>query len=172
MGLHEREGSGLGSIVLGYDGLPEAEIALERAVEIAIAADSRIRIVMVAEDPPLIYGKGAGGSVGYRELKAAIEEELKPRLRKAVAALADKGVEVSGEFLSGEPAEKLAEAASDADLLVVGSRGYGPLRCVLLGSVSAQLVGSSPCPVLVFPRGARKPAGKSENAERLAAQAS
>ena len=169
IGFHERTSSGLQSIVVGYDGSPEAEIALERAVEIAKAAGARVRIAMAVEDPPLVYGKGGGASQGYLELKAAILEELQSQLQKAVAAFNDKGVEVSGKLLSGEPPVKLAEVASDADLLVVGSRGYGPLRCVLLGSVSARLVGSSSCPVMVVPRGAHQAASAAETPRAAAA---
>jgi nucleotide-binding universal stress UspA family protein len=46
----------------------------------------------------------------------------------------------------------LADQAADADLLVTGSRGYGPLRRVLIGSVSTPLMHSAPCPVMVVPR--------------------
>ena len=46
-----------------------------------------------------------------------------------------------------------SDHSDEADLLVVGSRGYGPFRRVLLGSVSAKLAESSPCPFLVCPRG-------------------
>ena len=169
IGFHERASSGLQSIVVGYDGLPEAEIALERAVEIAKVAGAHVRIVMAFEEPPLVHGKGGGARQGYAELKATILEELQSRLQKAVAAFQDKGVDVSGKLLSGEPAVKLAEVASDADLLVVGSRGYGPLRCVLLGSVSASLVGSSSCPVLVVPRGAQQAASAAETPRGAAA---
>jgi nucleotide-binding universal stress UspA family protein len=56
--------------------------------------------------------------------------------------------------MHGMPAHAIAEAAADFDLLVVGSRGYGPLRRTLLGSVSAKLMRSTPCAALVLPRGA------------------
>jgi nucleotide-binding universal stress UspA family protein len=52
----------------------------------------------------------------------------------------------------GDPADELATQASDLDLLVIGSRGYGPLRSVLLGGVSAKVMRSAPCPVFVVPR--------------------
>lgn len=63
------------------------------------------------------------------------------------------GFPVEGDLLGGPPAETLAEACEDGvDLLVAGSRGYGPLSRVLLGSVTTQLIGMAPCPVLVVPR--------------------
>ena len=52
------------------------------------------------------------------------------------------------------PPSALAEAASDLDLLVLGSRGYGPVKGTLLGSVSARVMAAAACPVMVIPRGA------------------
>jgi nucleotide-binding universal stress UspA family protein len=53
----------------------------------------------------------------------------------------------------GDPAARLAEASSELDLRVVGSRRYGPVRRALLGSVSMRLVNRAACPVLIVPRG-------------------
>jgi nucleotide-binding universal stress UspA family protein len=61
---------------------------------------------------------------------------------------------VEREFLVGDAVAELVRRTRDADLAIVGSRGYGPLRSVLLGSVSAQLVREAACPVMVVPRGA------------------
>lgn len=58
--------------------------------------------------------------------------------------------------LDGEPAEVLAEQTRELGLLVMGSRGYGPLRRVLLGSVSAALLDAARCPVMIVPRGAKR----------------
>ena len=52
----------------------------------------------------------------------------------------------------GDPAEMLAERSHELDLLVVGSRGYGPVRQVLIGGVSAELMRRAACPVLIVPR--------------------
>jgi hypothetical protein len=45
------------------------------------------------------------------------------------------------------------------DVMVVGSRGYGPLKAVLLGGVSGQVIRSAACPVIVVPRGAHSTVG-------------
>jgi nucleotide-binding universal stress UspA family protein len=50
--------------------------------------------------------------------------------------------------------DALAAASAEIDLLVCGSRGYGPLRSVLVGGVSDRLTRQAPCPVIVVPRGA------------------
>jgi nucleotide-binding universal stress UspA family protein len=61
---------------------------------------------------------------------------------------------VQPEFVVGDPVEELAKRSEAADLLLTGSRGYGPMRAVLLGSVSGRLVREADCPVIVVPRGA------------------
>ena len=54
--------------------------------------------------------------------------------------------------LDGDPAIALAAASCDLDLLIVGSRSYGPLGAVLLGAVTRRLVRAAECPVMVVPR--------------------
>jgi nucleotide-binding universal stress UspA family protein len=77
---------------------------------------------------------------------------------EAVAAEAVEGIDeqlrATGHALSGAPAPAIVDACEQAgaDLLVAGSRGYGPVTRVLLGSVSKELVHRAPCPVLVAPR--------------------
>jgi nucleotide-binding universal stress UspA family protein len=88
----------------------------------------------------------------YSELAAAIETAARRRLKEVVTRL-KASHEVEGELLTGDPARLLAgESERGLDLMVVGSRGYGPLRRVLLGTVSANLARTAACPVLVIPR--------------------
>lgn len=68
----------------------------------------------------------------------------------------------------GSPARELADEAEHLDLLVTGSRGYGPIRRLMLGSTSAKLVHHAPCPVLVLTRHADE---DRANAPRAAAAA-
>ena len=63
-------------------------------------------------------------------------------------------MEASGRLLDGDAVGELAEASAELDLLVLGSRGYGPVRRVLFGSVSRALARYAACPVVVVPRGA------------------
>ena len=68
--------------------------------------------------------------------------------------LAELGEPATGEVVTGNPATELAYAGNDLDLLVTGSRNYGPVRRLMLGSTSTRLVHEAPCPVLVLTRGA------------------
>jgi nucleotide-binding universal stress UspA family protein len=67
--------------------------------------------------------------------------------------------EIEPLLVEGEPVEVLLEHSDDLGLLVVGSRAYGPLRRVLLGSVSDALLDRAGCPVMILPRGVQHPFG-------------
>jgi nucleotide-binding universal stress UspA family protein len=60
---------------------------------------------------------------------------------------------VRTKIADGETTAALVESSAHVDLLVLGSRGYGPLKRVLLGSVSRAAVNDARCPVLIVPRG-------------------
>jgi nucleotide-binding universal stress UspA family protein len=67
---------------------------------------------------------------------------------------------VESRIVAGPPRRALVQAcADDADVMVMGSRAYGPMRSVLLGSVSRRVVDDAPCPVIIVPRGARTDLG-------------
>ena len=96
---------------------------------------------------------GKGGNAGRQELMEAIQEQARRQLIEARDSVPE-GIEVEAALVSGEPGRSLSSAAqAPGTLLVVGSRAYGPLRGVLLGSVSRQLVRTAPCPLIVTPRG-------------------
>ena len=73
-------------------------------------------------------------------------------MRRATDALGG-GVTVEADAFVEDPADVLIRVSENVDLLVCGSRGYGPLRSVLLGGVSRRLTAEAQCPVLVLPRG-------------------
>jgi nucleotide-binding universal stress UspA family protein len=89
------------------------------------------------------------------ELREAIEEQAREHLDEAASSISHD-VASEGRLVSGDPAETLADAGrAPGTLLILGSRTYGPVRRVLLGSVREVLVKAAPCPVVVHPRGAR-----------------
>jgi nucleotide-binding universal stress UspA family protein len=140
-------------IAVGFDGFPESRRALANARELAEACGAALRVIAVQEADLIsgyqdVPGYGDRGTVVRSE-----RERLEKALNEAVGRL-PLGVRPQGSLLPGSAAEVLARAAeTGVDLLVVGSRGYGPVRRVLLGGVSSALVRSAPCPILVVPRG-------------------
>jgi nucleotide-binding universal stress UspA family protein len=131
-------------IAVAYDGTPEAKAALRRAEEIAALTDATIQIFTVVAPPMPMPG-----GVGYTPMNPPDPDRI---LTEAINSV-DGGLAARGRRLDGSPAVTLAKACEDdVDLLVAGSRAYGPVMRVLLGSVSTQLVRMAPCPVLVVPR--------------------
>lgn len=133
------------TIAVAYDDTPESQAALQRAEEIARACRAKIVIYTVAAPAAIVPG-----ATGYTPAIPPQAGSIVTRTVKAV----DERLDATGRALAGVPAPAIVEACEEvgADLLVAGSRGYGPVLRVLLGSVSTQLVHKAPCPVLVVPR--------------------
>jgi nucleotide-binding universal stress UspA family protein len=166
LGYRDQASAGIGAIVVGFDGSPESGHALTAACELATRTRAKLMLVAVAEPP--VVGTGKGGSAGWRELKETIEEIMRERLTEAKETIPE-GIDVDATLVSGDPVEALVKVAdAPGTLLLVGSRGYGPLRRVLLGSVSTPLVRSAPCPLIIAPRGMHDTAERTKK-ERVEA---
>jgi nucleotide-binding universal stress UspA family protein len=151
-GMRHRRPGPLSRIGVGYIDTAEARTALATATDLAVRTSATLRLVTVvaeeAEVLPLFIGRDA-----ERAFSAAAREAYQFALDTARAGL-PTGVESTGEVLVGDVVEVLAELdETDVDVLVCGSRGYGPIRRVLLGGVSSRLVRRARSPVLVVPRG-------------------
>jgi nucleotide-binding universal stress UspA family protein len=141
----------LETVACGFDGSPESHEALAWAH--SFARGRRARLCALAVHSRIAFGGiPTTGALGFESANDALRAALEQQMREALASL-DDDREVSGRVLKGDAAAELAAASADVDLLVVGSRGYGPVRSVLLGSVSRELVRSAACPVVVLPRG-------------------
>ena len=145
---YAQRGGRLETIGVGYDGSPESRTALELARRVAEAAGAQLRVIDVVK-PPVPGGPFAGYRPDWTEDARIRREEAEARVQRAVA---DIGAFATGEVAHGEPAEELAFAGNSLDLLVTGSRNYGPIRRLMLGSTSSKLVHQAPCPVLVATR--------------------
>jgi len=132
-----------GVIGCGYDGTRSAQGALAAARGIAERTGARLRVIRVFEPIPFDVPPATMGSAYNDKLQERATEELE-------AAAVDAGAE---QVLTiGHPVKILAEQSEELDLLFVGSRGYGPLRAVIIGGVAGRLVREAACPVIVLPR--------------------
>lgn len=145
---HGAQGRDLRIIVVGWDASPEAAAAAAAATAVARPGGAELRIVEVV----------AAGGRG---------PEQEAALQRLIGGLPDE-IHAEHVLLEGEPATGLAAETESADLLVLGSRGYGPHRAVLLGSVSGRIVRTAACPVIVVPRGVAAPLEDLFRAARLA----
>jgi nucleotide-binding universal stress UspA family protein len=147
-----RQDVGLGTIGVALDGSTESEHALEAAIELSRATGARLRLMTacVLARP----ASASGWGYGVFDLGLTMSQIFQERLDEA-AKRVPEDIDVQTELLDGgPPSALLSEAAERVDLLCLGSRGYGPICRVLLGSVSTRLVKHAPCAVLVVPRGA------------------
>jgi nucleotide-binding universal stress UspA family protein len=140
-------------IGVAYDGSPEAEAALHVAEALAMELHAALTVYCVVEPtPPSAAGLAAGAGAGWPSRTA---EDHARHLLWAVSDNAPAGVNPETLLLHGDPAAEIATRARGViDLLFTGSRGYGPLRHALMGSVSGALLRDAGCPVVVMPRSA------------------
>lgn len=138
-----------GSLVVGHDGSDGADYALAQAVELAEQLRAPLVIVRawsISSAPrPSTWEFGYVSS--FDDYSAAVHEELVTDASRVV----EKHPTVSVDYraVHADPATALIDLSRDARMLVVGSRGLGGFRGLVLGSVSERCVRHAECPVLV-----------------------
>ena len=138
--------SGSGRIVVGVDGSSHSEEALRWALGQARLTGQPVDAVTSWSIPIDLGVGGEGGLVAY-DWKGLATRTLEKSVAKVVGS--PEADRVSQRAVAGHPAQVLLDAAADAALLVVGSRGRGGFRGMLLGSVSQNVVARAACPVVV-----------------------
>lgn len=148
---YERGGGEVSTIVVGVDSSEGAKEALRFALEEARLRDATVRAVHVWQYVPVGAGYVEAGFQVAEIDPAQLQSAAEAMLAASVAAVAgeDGGREVEQRVVQGAPAAALVEEARDADLVVVGSRGLGGFRGLLLGSVSHQVAQHATCPVVI-----------------------
>ena len=151
-GYAEQEHGELLRVGIGFADTAEGRAALALGRELADRTGGTVRIVA---------GSGLSATLaGYASLAAAlpaIEDEMCEEMKSVVGRVArelDEGHDLQLDVRRGDPSRVLVDVSRELDVLILGSRAYGPLRYVLLGSVSAEVMRAAHCPVLVFPRAA------------------
>ncbi|WP_396451187.1 universal stress protein [Actinomadura sp.] len=140
----QRPGAEPGRVVVGVDGSAASRATLETAFAEAGLHGWSVHAVVAWESVPEEELPPLADEAGMRKAALARLDQLMMPLREL-----HPEVEARGEIVIGPPREVLLDAARDARLLVVGSRGLGGFRGLLLGSVSHALVQHAPCPVAV-----------------------
>ena len=131
-------------VVVGHDGSQASLKALEFAFQEAALHGARLRTVEARFSFPGRFVPGG---------RERIAEESFVKLTRATEPYEKEfpGVAVEHLVFLGDPARVLAREAAGARCLVVGTRGHGGFRGLLLGSVSQALVHQAPCPLIVVP---------------------
>jgi nucleotide-binding universal stress UspA family protein len=143
-------------IVVGVDGSDHSAHALEWAIREARAHGTRLRVVTTWQVPAVVYG-APGLSMPDKQTLAGLERGASDIANSAAERARSAGVQAEVLVKEAQAADALIDAAEDADLLVVGSRGHGGFTGLLLGSVSAQCAHHAACPVTIIREQARRP---------------
>jgi nucleotide-binding universal stress UspA family protein len=141
-----------GRIGVGFSDSDEGKTALHLAHELAGILACELEIIAGSGLSPALASY-AFSSPSLPQVANEMYAETKANLERVAGELGE-GLPVHLETIRGDPSEVLIERSKNLDILMLGSRAYGPLRHVLLGSVSARVMREAHCPVLVVPRGA------------------
>jgi nucleotide-binding universal stress UspA family protein len=140
-------------IGVAYVDTPEGNEAVRVAGELAAEVGASLTLYTVVARRAEVFSPIIGRDAEEAFL-ATVREDVQAAMQRARELLPD-GVPVAEELLEGDTVEALAALDEhEIDLLVCGSRGYGPVRRVLLGGVLRKLIRRAACPVVVVPRGA------------------
>ena len=145
----------LGTIGVAFVQTPEGQAALDGALALARRAHARLRVLSVAKPHGFGQTYGGGDALTPATTFEDVAGEIRVATERAVdAATAHDGdIEIEPDVSVGDPADFLIAASANLDLLICGSRGYGPTRAVLLGGVSRRVTAEAHCPVIVLVRG-------------------
>jgi nucleotide-binding universal stress UspA family protein len=142
-------------ILLATDGSENANLASSIAADLAKSTNSELHVVYVGHMPSIFY-ESPGAIVLDPDLQSRMEEDAeegaRAKLKDQVQKIREAGTEVAGVHTRvGFPDAEIVGLAErlSAGLIVMGSRGLGPLRRALMGSVSDSVVRHAHCPVLV-----------------------
>jgi nucleotide-binding universal stress UspA family protein len=140
----------MNTIVVGVDGSQGSIEALRFAIEEAKTRKAGVKAVNAWHVPVMAYNSGLipmpVDPADYKKIATTAVDSALAQVAESV-----NGVSVTPVIRQGQAAEVLVDEAKDAELLVVGSRGLGGFRGLLLGSVSQQCAHHAPCPTVVVP---------------------
>ena len=155
-GMHANPPSaGLRRIGLGFDGGPESEAALALAASIAIGAGAELYVQAVVDDRlPTRSWSDVSEVVSY-EWDEVVQGGIDDIRERATAEAERTGARFHVDVARGRPAEALLALSERVDLMVIGSRRWGPAARLLLGATGEALMHDAACAVLAVPRQAR-----------------
>ena len=147
-------------ILVPTDFSANSEAALDYAAAMARKFGAAIYLLHVCEVPAMITGSMDAYAIAYTDWSRNLGDEAE----RALAGLAGRftGIPLSSEILFGNPARCIITAAktNDADLIVMGTHGHGPVMHLMMGNVAERVVRMSPVPVLTVRRPFEREADK------------
>ena len=138
-------------LLVATDGSPAADAALAESISLAAATGDEIVAITVWRALQGDFGLAHPSVAMLDDLLEAERSHAEAALHEAIRRGEAAGVRVTTRLAAGEPAEQICSYAGEigAKLIAVGTRGYGAVTALLLGSVSDAVIRQAPCPVLV-----------------------
>lgn len=136
-------------ILVAVDGSKMSEKALRTAIQFAKERYSIIGVIHVEKN---LHIPDTASNESIDQLYKQLREEGSEILDHAVSLAAEEGVEIEPLFVMGDPAVQIVKKAEEGhyQLIIMGSRGLGSIRGIMLGSVSQRVSQMSHCPVLII----------------------
>lgn len=146
----------MSGITVGVDGSDHSRRALSWAIREAERRNVALTVLMVHPNPVRPATDIYWGLPDYPETSADLKvarQKVRDWAEKVASEIGAAAPELHVTVVTGDPAAQLIAASLDADLLVVGSRGSGPVAQHVMGSVSSKVAHRAACPVVVIPAG-------------------
>jgi len=150
-------------ILLATDGSESSEVAVRAAVALSKRLDFEVHVMYVAHEHPYLH---ASYDLHHQEEEERLRREDQRKLVEYMAIVRRAGGTIADSYLRvGEAANEIVELAEEigVDLVVLGSRGHGPMRRALMGSVSTSVLRHAHCSVLIV----RRHGGSEQKRESL-----
>jgi nucleotide-binding universal stress UspA family protein len=142
-------------IVVGVDGSERSKVALHWAWAVTRRTAGELVVVHAWQYP--YAGWRSETSEAHHAMRFDAQRELEAMVATLEPEPADSGITIRAELVEENTVKALIDEGTGADLLVVGSRGRGGFKALLLGSVSRSVVQHAPCPVAVIRNGSGEP---------------
>jgi nucleotide-binding universal stress UspA family protein len=139
-------------VVVGVDGSPNSERALDWAMRQAMAVQAPLTVLAVHEVSKSYWGNVPVVGPADTALLGTLRQAAEEMTHKAASRLGDAGsASVTVQAVNGFVVKELVDASQDADLIVLGARGGSAFTRLLIGSVSSEVIQHSECPVVIVP---------------------
>jgi len=163
-GFAGRTDAKLETIGVAYDGRAESEVALTGAVDLAQSVGARLALITLVYPPDRMFAPAPLANYDVDKLLESLTEKMEAAQERAVARI-PVGLDCERRVY-GDPTIALVDV-ENIDLMLMGSRNYGPLKRVLVGSLAQSLITEGPWPIIVFPRGNEGEAGEEKGVVAL-----
>jgi nucleotide-binding universal stress UspA family protein len=153
-GLRNLPPHGFKRIGVGYDGSLESTAALALADALALAAGAAVAVIGVVDDrvPASGWLALAQSNFGDPQWETVVAGEVRALQERMISAAGTLSAQASTMVSRGRPAAMLLAASRELDLLIIGSRRWGPVARLLLGSTGEAVAHDAACPLVIVPR--------------------